>query len=151
MKTFPHFWRYLPKFFLEWECFRQICRSNQNTYFTFNNFFPKIAPFMRCRKIWWRLRSHKWSHNMAHVRCVLDYQDYMHVRACTRPRARVPTRTHKQTNEKYLLLFYDNNDSRTRLNVTLHVYCLLYLMLNRLIHKVTNGLETVKRVLKTVN
>ena len=23
------------------------CRENQNTHFMFNNFFPKIAPFMR--------------------------------------------------------------------------------------------------------
>ena len=73
----------------------------------------------------------------------------MHTPTCTGTHTHA--RTHKQTNEKYLLLFNDNNDSRTRLNVTLHVYCLFHLMLNRVIPKVTNGLETVKRVLKTVN
>jgi len=25
----------------------KICRENQNTYFMFNNFSPKIVPFMR--------------------------------------------------------------------------------------------------------
>ena len=34
---------------------------------------------------------------MAHTRCMLDKQGYMHVRACTRPGARVPTRTHART------------------------------------------------------
>jgi hypothetical protein len=32
---------------------------------------------------------HKWRHNMAHTRCMLDKQGYMHTRACTRPRVRV--------------------------------------------------------------
>jgi len=28
------------------------CRENQNTHFTFNNFFSKIVPFMRqCGKV----------------------------------------------------------------------------------------------------
>jgi len=31
----------------------KICRKNQNTYFVFNNLFPKIVPFVRkCGKIW---------------------------------------------------------------------------------------------------
>ena len=30
--------------------------------------------------MWWRLRGHKWRHNMAHTRCMLDKQDYMHAR-----------------------------------------------------------------------
>ena len=37
----------------------KLCRENDNTDFMFNNFFPKITPFMRqCRKIWWRVRGH---------------------------------------------------------------------------------------------
>jgi hypothetical protein len=31
-----------------------------------------------------------------------------------------------QTNIQYLLLFHGNNDSRTRLNVTLDIHCLVY-------------------------
>ena len=31
---------------------------------------------------------------MAHARCMLDKQGYMHVRVCSRPHARLPTRTH---------------------------------------------------------
>ena len=39
---FRHFWRYLVKFFLEWDFFLDKSRrENQNTHFTFNNFFPK--------------------------------------------------------------------------------------------------------------
>jgi len=31
----------------------RICKENQNTRFKFNNFFLKIAPFVRqCEKIW---------------------------------------------------------------------------------------------------
>jgi hypothetical protein len=70
------------------------CTENQNTHFMFNNSFPKIAPFITCRKIWCRPRGHKWRHNMAHTRCVLDYQGYMHVCASTCPRVRVTARTH---------------------------------------------------------
>jgi hypothetical protein len=67
----------------------------------FNNFsFPKIAPFMRqCRKIWWSQRVHKWRHNIAHTRCMLNKQGYMHahtrVRAHARKRARIHTHTHE--------------------------------------------------------
>jgi hypothetical protein len=42
-------------------------------------------------------RGHKWSHKMAHTSCVLDYQDYMHLCACTRPRALEPTSMHART------------------------------------------------------
>ena len=35
------------------------------------------------------------------------------------------TRTHART-DQYLLLFHGNNDSRTRVNVTLFVHCLSY-------------------------
>jgi hypothetical protein len=69
-------------------------RENRNTQFKFNNFFSKIAPFMiYCRKTW-RPRNHKWSHKMAHTYSMLDCQDYMHICACTRPRARIHICTH---------------------------------------------------------
>jgi hypothetical protein len=49
--------------------------------------------------MWLKLRSHKLHHNMAHTRCMQDKQSYMHLRAFTRQRARVPThtRTHART------------------------------------------------------
>jgi hypothetical protein len=48
----------------------------------FNNFFPKIAPFMRqCLKTCWSQRGHNWRHNMAHTRCMLDKQCYEHTRS----------------------------------------------------------------------
>jgi hypothetical protein len=65
----------------------ESCRENRNTHFMFNNFFPTSAPFLRkCRKMWWRPRGHKWRHNMAHTRCILDKQGYMNARTCIRPR-----------------------------------------------------------------
>jgi hypothetical protein len=75
------------------KCFRQSFRESQNTRFMFNNFFPpKVVPFMRlCRKIWWTLRGHIWSHNKAHTRCILDQQGYMHAHA------HAPGHTHAHT------------------------------------------------------
>jgi hypothetical protein len=49
---------------------------------------------------------------MVHTRCMLDKQDYMHARPCTRLIAQAPTRTHTcahtytETNMLYLLLFH---------------------------------------------
>jgi hypothetical protein len=60
-------------------------RENENTRFMFSNFFPKNAQ-----------KGHKWRHNMAYARCMLDKQVYMHARAFTRPRARAHARTHSQ-------------------------------------------------------
>ena len=48
-------------------------RGNQNTYFTFNDVFPKILQFMRkCGKIRYRRTGHRSQHNMAHALCMLD-------------------------------------------------------------------------------
>ena len=38
-----------------------------------------------------RLRGHKWRHNMAHTRCMLDKPGYPYARTCTRTSARAPT------------------------------------------------------------
>ena len=40
---------------------------------------------------------------MAHMRCMLDKQVYMHARACTQPRSRVHTRIRIQRH-KYVIL-----------------------------------------------
>ena len=73
------------------------CRENQNTHFMFNNVFLKAALFMRKSK------------NMTETEApqmMSQYGSYellagkaRHVRVCTRPRARVLTRTHTQTNK----------------------------------------------------
>ena len=66
----------------------KICR--EITHFIFNNFLPKIAPFMReRRKMRWSQRGHKRRHNMAHNKCMLDKQGYMHAHA------HAPGHTHK--------------------------------------------------------
>jgi hypothetical protein len=64
--------------------------------------------------------GHKWRHNMAHTRCLLDKQD------CVSARDREPTRARKYTEEYVIPIFHGNNYSRTRLNVTLHVHCMFY-------------------------
>jgi hypothetical protein len=80
------------------KCFTKPYTEHENTNFMFNNFFPKIAPFMRWSpKIWWRLRGHKWHQNMVLTRCMLDKQGYMHVWACTRARAPAFTCGHTHT------------------------------------------------------
>jgi hypothetical protein len=43
------------------------CRENQKTHFMFNNFFPKILPFMRMWKMWSSLTGHRWQSNMVRV------------------------------------------------------------------------------------
>jgi hypothetical protein len=51
----------------------RICRESQEAHFMFNNFFPKIVPFMRqCGKIWYSQTGHRWQYNMAHALCMLD-------------------------------------------------------------------------------
>jgi len=48
------------------------CRENQNTYFTFINFSPKIVPKMRrCVKTWGQAGC-KCQCNAAHALCMLD-------------------------------------------------------------------------------
>ena len=60
---------------------------------------------------------------------MLDKQGHMHVRACTHSRALAHTRARKHTNMQYFLLLHGNNDSQTRLSVTLYAHCLSSLLL----------------------
>jgi hypothetical protein len=93
-------------------------QSKSKYTFRIQKLFPKIASFMRWRrKTWRRVRGHKWRYNMAHTRCMLEKQGYMH----TRPGAR----TYTQICNIHIDL-HRNNDSRTRLNVTLNVHCLCF-------------------------
>ena len=102
-------WQYLAEFFLEWETFPKICRENQNTHFMFNNFFPKIVPFMRwCRKIRWSHRGRKWQCGACalHAGLVRVHISTHTPAPCTHthPRSRTHAHTHTHT-QKYVILF----------------------------------------------
>jgi len=47
-------------------------RQIKNTYFVLNNFFPKIVPFIRCGKMWYRQTSQRWQYNTVYAVCMLD-------------------------------------------------------------------------------
>jgi hypothetical protein len=107
------------------------CRENQNTHFTFNNFFfSKIMPFMRYFwKLWWSQGGHKWRHNMAHTNCKLVKQGYSHARTCTcqsfRTRMQEPTHVHTHTQIYNTYWFLSTRIVLwMRLNITLYVHCL---------------------------
>jgi hypothetical protein len=107
------------------------CRKNQNTHFVFSNFFPKVVPFMRqCGKIWWSQRGHKWRHNVAHTRYMLEKQGYTPTHQGTCTHARALTRTHRQKCNTYCFSTAIIV-ARTRLNVTLYVHCLSCLVWER--------------------
>ena len=128
MKTTRHSWRYLAKFFLEWEMFYTKVVEIIKTYILcLITFFSIIAPFMRSpRKTWWRTRGRQLRHNMAQTRHMLDKQGYMHVRVFTRPRARLPLCTHAWTYISISNTYCFSTAkmvSRTRLSVKLYVHC----------------------------
>ena len=51
MKTYVHLW-FLAEFFLEGETLQTKIVEKIKIHFIFNNYFPKIVPFMRkCGKI----------------------------------------------------------------------------------------------------
>jgi hypothetical protein len=80
---------------------------------------------MRLRgKMWWSQRHHKLRHNMAHMRCMLNKQGYMHASPCTRPRARAHACTCAHTTMQYLLLYHGNNDLK-RASVLRYTYIVL--------------------------
>jgi hypothetical protein len=51
--------------------FDKRCRENQNAHFILNNFFPKMAPFMRYVE---KLSTHRGvtNDNMEHTTCMLE-------------------------------------------------------------------------------
>jgi hypothetical protein len=88
----------------------KIFRENQNTYFMFSNFFPKIVTFIRKRRIiWcsqrtqtiWRMRVACWISKMksakAHACAV-----HLHPHASSHSRTHMLTHTHTHT-EKYVI------------------------------------------------
>jgi hypothetical protein len=53
--------------------------ENQNAYFMFINFFPKIVLFFRqCGKTWYTQTGHWWQHNMVHALSILGNEGYKH-------------------------------------------------------------------------
>ena len=73
--------------------------------------FKKIAPFMRYNVEKYGGAREATNH-VTMWRCLSDKQGYMRTRSCT-----------QSTNLYYLVLFHGNNDSRSRLSVTLHYLC----------------------------
>ena len=59
-------------------------------------FFRKSCRLWDNVEMSWSQRGHKWSHNMAHTRWMLDKPGYMHAQASTSPRSRTHARTHTQ-------------------------------------------------------
>jgi hypothetical protein len=47
MKTYVHLWYYVAGFLLNWEMFQAKVVQKIKPHFMFNNFFPKIVPFMK--------------------------------------------------------------------------------------------------------
>ena len=70
--------------------------------------------------MWWRLKGHRGPHDMAHTRSMLEKQGYMLVRARTGPRARVPTRTHRQISNSYC--FFTATVFRKRASMLRYTY-----------------------------
>jgi hypothetical protein len=110
MNTFSHLWRYLTKFFLEWEMVSTKVVKKIKTHILWSiTFFPES------RRLWDNVekcggaRGHKWRHNTGHTSCMLDKQGYMHACACTRPRARAHARTsaraHAHTHTHKYIIF----------------------------------------------
>jgi hypothetical protein len=66
MKKFPHLWRYLVEFFLEWEMFYTNIVEKIKTHILRSiTFFWKSRRIWECRKVRWSKRGQKLRHNMA--------------------------------------------------------------------------------------
>ena len=107
MKTYVHLLD-LVHFFLKWEIFQtNVVEKRKKTHFMFNNFFPKIVPFMRyCGKILYSHGGYRWQYY-----------------ACALQAGLLRLQTHTQICNSY---WYSTATmvERTRLNVTLYVHCL---------------------------
>jgi hypothetical protein len=91
LKSRIHLWYYLFQFFLEWEMFQTEVVEKIKTHFTFNNFFPKIEPFMTM-----------WNNNLEPIRPRMTIGAW----ALHDGYLRLQTHTHKM---KYLLLLHGKN------------------------------------------
>ena len=94
----------------------------------FNNiFFPKkSAVYEIMSKKLCSQKNQKWRHKMVHTSCMLDKQDYMNVRSCTRAHAQ---------NYVIFIAFPQKNNSRTRLNITWNVHYSSFLSQSRIMRR----------------
>ena len=94
----------------------------------FNNLLSEIVLFMRYDEKYGGDREATNDVTMWRIGVATCTQAHAHahVTGHTYARTRVHARTHARThsNIQYVLLFHGNNDSRTRLNITLFVHCL---------------------------
>jgi hypothetical protein len=99
------------------------CRENQNTHFIFNNFFPKILPFMSNVEKFGGARR---ATNVTKWRICIECWVSKHTRACSHPSyQRDVTRAHARVQIGNTYCFFAATVvTRTRLNVTLYVHCL---------------------------
>ena len=98
MKTFSHLWKYLAEFFLGWEMLQiEVVEKIKIHVLCSVAFFRESCRLWDIVETFGGTRGHKWRHNMAHTRCMLDKQDCTQARACTLPH----THTHTQKYNTY--------------------------------------------------
>ena len=94
MKTFSHLWKYLAEFFLGWEMLQiEVVEKIKIHVLCSVAFFRESCRLWDIVETFGGTRGHKWRHNMAHTRCMLDKQDCTQARACTLPHTH--THTHR--------------------------------------------------------
>jgi hypothetical protein len=85
----------------------KICTENRNTHFMFNNFLPKIVPFMTT---WKNMLAPETTEKMAqHNAHLISKATHTKAQAQTVTHAPTHTHTHTHRNMKYLLFFHSNN------------------------------------------
>jgi hypothetical protein len=90
-------------------------RENKNIYFVFNNFFPKIVPFMRkYRKIW------------RHIICWINKAILAHAHSV------VPKKSHRHTDT------HTHTHTHTRMVLYTYVACLVIQYTNMFRHSCDN-------------
>ena len=103
------------------------CRENQT------HIWCSITCFRKSCRLWDNVKKYGGARGATNdvtiwrirVACWISNATRLHTPTPLRhTHARTHSRAHTQTNMSYLLLFHGNNDSRTRLSVTLYVHCL---------------------------
>ena len=115
MKTYRHFWRYLAKFFLEWEMFLTKLVEKIRTHILYSVTFIR-----KSHRLWdnvEKLGGDRGATNDAttwsiRIACYISKATYTY------------SHEHARTDQYVILVlrFHGNSDSRTHFNVTLHIY-----------------------------
>jgi hypothetical protein len=71
------------------------CRENQNTHLCSITFSRKSWRLLYNVEKCGGARGHRWRHNMAHTRCMMDKQGYTRMHTLTHPRTHARARTHR--------------------------------------------------------